>query len=199
MAGIVKKQLNKEKLLQQGVTLLMAQGYHGTGIKEILDRVNIPKGSFYHYFPSKEHFGAEVINFYIEPFIQQLDDCLNQPELGALAGLQRYYQNLINELEEKQFAGGCLLGNLMGEIGETSEICRHALKQAVHRYRDKQQQAILKAQQEGSIRTDLSAEVMADILVNTWQGALLRMKIEQSIQPLQEFYQTLLNDYFKSC
>lgn len=198
MVAHMKKQANREKLLQQGVTLLMEQGYHGTGIKEILDKVKIPKGSFYHYFSSKEQFGAEAIDFYIEPFILQLDEYLNEPELDALSSLQNYYLGLINELEEKNFKGGCLLGNLMGEIGETSEICRLALKDAVSRYRMKQQAVIYKAQQQGTVRTDLTVELMADLLVNAWQGALLRMKIEKSTQPLNEFYRLFLEDYLKA-
>ncbi len=67
-----KKELNRENLLNQGVSMLMGQGYHGTGLQEILDAVNIPKGSFYNYFGSKENFGAEVIQHYIDPFIAQL-------------------------------------------------------------------------------------------------------------------------------
>jgi TetR/AcrR family transcriptional repressor of nem operon len=59
-----------------------------------------------------------------------------------------------------------------------------------------QQKALLKAQQEGTVRKDMNAETMAKLLVNNWQGALLRMKLEQSVQPLQEFCDTLLNDYF---
>ena len=61
MLKSAKKELNRENLLTQGVTMLMGQGYHGTGLQEILDASNIPKGSFYNYFGSKENFGAEVI------------------------------------------------------------------------------------------------------------------------------------------
>ncbi|HEX8874632.1 MAG TPA: TetR/AcrR family transcriptional regulator, partial [Nitrosospira sp.] len=62
-----KKEFNRENLLNEGVVLLREQGYHGTGLQEILDAVNIPKGSFYNYFDSKEDFGAEVIQHYTDP------------------------------------------------------------------------------------------------------------------------------------
>ena len=74
-----KKELNRDNLLNQGVTLLMGQGYHGTGLQEILDAVNVPKGSFYNYFGSKEDFGAEVIQHYTDPFIAQLTGHLEHP------------------------------------------------------------------------------------------------------------------------
>lgn len=198
MVKITQKNLNRDSLLNKGVALLTEQGYHGTGLKEILDAVQIPKGSFYNYFASKEEFGAAVIGHYITPFIEQLDGHLQNPNLDALTALNIYFAELITGLEKNQFRGGCLLGNLMGEIGDTSDICRAALQSATNRYRDLLQTALTLAQQQGSVRTDKSAQAMADLLTNTWQGALLRMKIEQSSIPLKQCCDDLLGDYFKA-
>lgn len=198
MIKTTQKHLNRDNLLNKGVALLTAQGYHGTGLKEILDAVQIPKGSFYNYFASKEEFGAAVVEHYINPFIEQLDGHLQNPALDALSALTYYFAQLIAELEKADFKGGCLLGNLMGEIGDTSELCRTALQLAVKRYRDLLQDGLAKAQQEGTVRTDKSAQAMADLLVNAWQGALLRMKIEQSSAPLKQCCDELLGDFFKA-
>ena len=198
MPKTISKQLKREKLLDQGVQMLMDQGYHGTGIKEILDTVQVPKGSFYNYFGSKEEFAAEAITHYIEPFIDRLTAHLQTPQINGLTALKNYYTELISEIEQADFKGGCLLGNLMGEMGDTSEICRHALMTAVERYNALQQTALERAQKQGSVRKDRSAKNMADLLANSWQGALLRMKIEKSAQPLRECCQTLLDDYFKA-
>ena len=198
MSRTSQKQTNRENLLSQGVTLLMQQGYHGTGLKEILDAVQIPKGSFYNYFGSKENFAAEVIQHYINPFIDQLSGHLQNTDHNALSAIQCYFNELISELEKTEFKGGCLLGNLMGEIGDTSELCQKSLQSAIHRYRNLLETGLLRAQQEGTVRTDKSAEDMADLLVNMWQGALLRMKIEQSSIPLKQCCQNLLDDFFKT-
>ncbi|HHE65401.1 MAG TPA: TetR family transcriptional regulator [Bacteroidetes bacterium] len=198
MPQIINKQLKREKLLDQGVKMLMDQGYHGTGIKEILDTVQVPKGSFYNYFGSKEAFAAEAIIHYIEPFIDRLTAHLQDPQIDGLTALKNYYAELISEIEQADYKGGCLLGNLMGEIGDTSEICRRTLLTAVERYNELQKTALERAQKQGSVRTDRSAKKMADLLANSWQGALLRMKIDKSAQPLRECCQTLLDDYFKA-
>lgn len=176
----------------------MEQGYHGTGLQEILDAVQVPKGSFYNYFTNKESFGAEVIQRYIEPFLLQLTAYLQNPKYDALTAIQAYFDELIVELEKAQFMGGCLLGNLMGELGDTSEVCRESLQRAVTNYRDLLKTGLARAQQEGLIRSDLRAEEMADLLVNAWQGALLRMKIEKSVRPLRECCKNLLQGYFKT-
>lgn len=198
MVKSTQKNTNRDKLLDKGVALLMAQGYHGTGLKEILDAVQIPKGSFYNYFASKEEYGAAVVQHYIAPFIDQLNRHLQDPELDAFTALNKYFAEMIAELEKNQFKGGCLLGNLMGEIGDTSEICRDALKSTFDRYRDLIETGLTKAQQQGTVRTDKSARALADLLANAWQGALLRMKIEQSSAPLKQCCDALLGDYFKA-
>lgn len=193
-----QKNINRENLLNHGVALLMQQGYHGTGLQEILDAVQVPKGSFYNYFGSKENFAAEIIGHYIEPYLTQLENYLNESEGDAFLALERYLNEGIAELEKTQFKGGCLLGNLTGEIGDTSDVCRNALQIALNRYRDVWEIGFRRAQKEGSIRTDKTAREIADLWVNSWQGALLRMKIEQSTAPLIQCKQTLLNEFFKA-
>jgi TetR/AcrR family transcriptional repressor of nem operon len=198
MKAIKQKDINRENLLNYGVALLIQQGYHGTGLQEILDAVRVPKGSFYNYFGSKEIFAAEMIEHYIEPYLIQLQTYLNESEGHSLAALERYLNESITELERTEFKGGCLLGNLTGEIGDTSDICRIALQQALGRYRDVWEMGFYRAQKEGSIRKDKTARELADLWVNSWQGALLRMKVEQSIMPLRQCKETVLNDFFKA-
>lgn len=192
------KHHTREKLLDQGVALFTEQGYHGAGLQDILNSVGVPKGSFYNYFASKEEFGAAAIGHYIEPFIHLLDGWLKRPDLDARTALEGYFGELIAELERRNYAGGCLLGNLIGEIGDTSATCRLALSAAVRRYRDTLRAGIERGQREGLFRTDLSAEEMADCLSDAWQGALLRMKVEQSVAPLQACCRHLLRGYFRA-
>ncbi|MBS4050643.1 MAG: TetR family transcriptional regulator C-terminal domain-containing protein [Methylomonas sp.] len=198
MPNLKPKQIKKDRLLEQGVSLLLEKGYHATGLKEILDTVQIPKGSFYSYFNSKEQFAAEAVSHYIEPFIQRLSAHLQNPALDGLAALKTYYAELIAEVELTGFKGGCLLGNLMGEIGDTSPLCQKALLDAVERYGNLQKTALERGQQQGKVRVDRSAKSMADLMLNGWQGALLRMKVEQSVEPLQAVCRDLLDDYFRA-
>lgn len=187
----------REKLLDEGVLLLIEQGYHGTGIQELVQKVGVPKGSFYNYFPSKEAFSAEVVRHYIEPFIRQLDAHLARKDITAAAALRNYFDEMIAETERKDFKGGCLLGNLIGEIGDTSDLCQTSLRDAVKRYREKLREGIARGQSDGSFRKDIDATEMADFLVNVWQGALLRMKIERSVRPLTQACDMLLRGYFR--
>jgi TetR/AcrR family transcriptional regulator, transcriptional repressor for nem operon len=187
----------KGKLLDEGVTLLMDRGYHGSGLQELVQRVGVPKGSFYNYFDSKDAFGAEVVGHYLEPFIRELDVRLKRSDLSAKEALRAYLDALIAELERRDFQGGCLLGNLIGEIGDSTGLCQDALRAGVHRYRDKLREALARGQQEGDFRADRDATALGDFLLDAWQGALLRMKIERSVAPLIRCRDLLLDDLFK--
>ena len=198
MKKINQKQVNRKILLDQGVALLMQQGYHGTGLNEILSAVQVPKGSFYNYFGSKENFSAEIIEHYIVPYIEQIQGYLKQYEGNALGALERYLQESIAELETANFKGGCLLGNLIGEVSDTSDVCRIALQTALNRYRNVWELGLSLAQSEGTIRADKSARELADLWVNAWEGALLRMKVERSVSPLNQCCQELLGSFFKA-
>lgn len=188
----------KRRLLDHGVALMLQNGYHGAGLAEILKAAKVPKGSFYYYFSSKEEFGAQAIEHYIAPFIQRLGERMATPEKSGLDALAGYFHEMIGELEATDFAGGCLLGNLMGEIGDTSAAAREALKIAVDRYRDLLAKGVARAQTEGDARGDRDAIALADLLVNAWQGALLRMKVERSAAPLHAFVDDILLGYCRS-
>lgn len=188
----------KRRLLDHGVALILRNGYHGTGLAEVLTAAKVPKGSFYYYFASKEEFGAQAIEHYIAPFIIRLGEHMAAPDRTGLDALTAYFREMIGELEANDFAGGCLLGNLMGEIGGASAPAREALKKAVDSYRDLLAKALVRAQSEGDVRRDRDAATLANFLVNGWQGALLRMKIERSAGPLREFVDEILLGYCRS-
>lgn len=191
----LNKELKREQILDQGIHLLMTHGYHGTGVKLLLNTVNVPKGSFYSYFESKENFTAEAITHYIEPFLNRLEFYLAQPGLDGLAAIKAFFGSYIEELEQSELKGGCLLGDMMGEVGGVSDLCTQALRTAINRYCALLEQGLNAAQQSGIVRSDIPTETMARLLFDAWQGALLRMKLEQSSIPLHRFSSELLDRY----
>lgn len=198
MKKTARAEIKRQKLLDEGVSILTTQGYHGTGIKALMANASISKGSFYNYFESKEEFCSEVIKHYAAPFITQLDSCLAASNKNALLAIQNYFDLLIDELEASDFLGGCLIGNLLGEMSDTNNSCLKELRNSLYIYRDKLKESFLKAQKEGFARSDVSAETMANMIIYYWQGALLRMKVDKSTKPLKECCDHLLGDYFKA-
>jgi len=190
-----KTELNRERLLSQGVELFSERGYHGIGLKDILATVKIPKGSFYHYFDSKEDYGAKVIEYYTDIVQQRLTEVFADANVPGLTALLQFYDSAIQMHRDDNYKHGCLAGNLGAEISDTSEACRIAAAHSMDITRDAFEAVITRGQQDGSIRQDIASKVLADTLLNSFEGALLRMKIDKSGKPLEQFREVMLEKF----
>lgn len=195
MEKIDKKENIKEKLLEQGVELVSEYGYHGTGLKKILDTVNVPKGSFYNYFQSKEKYVAEIIDFYSLNLFTFVDDILDKSEKSPMEKA-RYIHEIILEKIMSENQKGCLIGNLAAEIGNTSSICQESMKSAVDIWKNKFVILFKEAQEVGEIRSDLKPEVLFEIMWCTWQGGLLKMHIDGGVEHLKRIINVMFDKLF---
>jgi TetR/AcrR family transcriptional repressor of nem operon len=195
MARPRKSERTRRRLLDEGVASFLEHGFHGTGIKQVLDRVNVPKGSFYNYFETKEDFGAAAIRHYAEAFGGKLTASLEAAP-DPVSGLRHFFDTLMGEFEAAGFVGGCLIANLGGEL-EGSDVCRQTLASSFAAWRDGIRDALAEGQRRGLIREDLDAGEMADLLTDSWEGAVIRMKIERTLAPLRRTLARLLDDYFR--
>lgn len=186
----------KDQLLEQGIELVTENGYHGTGLKKILDTVNVPKGSFYNYFESKEKYVAQIIKRYSENLLKQVDDYIENTDDDPLTALKNIFHMAILQLESKGNQG-CLTGNLAAEIGGSITACQLALKDAVLLWKSRLSSLIGKAQENGQVRNDIQADLLADMLWDIWQGGLLRIKIDHDTQYLRKIIFTTLDTLLK--
>lgn len=181
-------------MLEEGIASLLRDGYHGTGLKALLDRVQVPKGSFYNYFESKEDFAVASVERYAQCIFRQFESAFEDAP-DAVSGLRSFFRGQMDEFVEAGFVGGCLVANLAGEL-EGSDACREVLRTSMQGYRDGLLKAIQVGQADGDLRSDLSAEAMADLLMSAWEGAVIRMKVERSLEPLDLCLEQLLDGYF---
>lgn len=183
------------RLLDASVAAFLENGYHGTGLKDLLERVGVPKGSFYNYFASKEELGAAAITRYGQGCALSLAAALEAAP-DPLAGVRAFFLEQMRGFEQTGFSGGCLLANLTGELDD-SPISREALSAAFRGWRDGVRGALADAQRLGSIRGDLEAGELAEMLIEAWEGAVIRMKLEQSTAPLQRCLDRYLDGYLR--
>lgn len=167
--------------------MLHEGGYTATGIKDIVDAAAVPKGSFYNYFENKEAFGQEVIDAYFERGLVNLRALLANPEVAPLERLRTYFETRTRGFQSSGYARGCMLGNLSLEVGDQSALMRERLAAHFRTWSGLFEACIAQAQESGVIRNRLPAAVLAQFLLNSWEGALLRMRVEKSDAPLNEF------------
>lgn len=177
----------REALCNAGVAALTEKGFSATGIDEILRSVGVPKGSFYHFFASKEAFGAELIARYAEYFARKLDRFLLDEKLTPLARIEAFCVDAERGMRRYGFRRGCLVGNLGQEMGGLPESFRAQLIAVLEDWQQRMADCLdlAKAVKEIPAKAD-SAQAAAFFWVG-WEGAVLRAKLERKAAPLRLF------------
>lgn len=177
----------RENLLRIGVKMLHETGYTATGIKDIVAAADVPKGSFYNYFESKEAFGREVVDSYFDSGLPELRALLGNDSIPPLERLNTFFTERTQRFKAAGYVRGCMLGNLSLEVGDQIAPIRDRLAAHFRTWSDLFEKCIAEAQQAGVIRNRLPASLLAQFLLNSWEGALVRMRVEKSDVPLKEF------------
>lgn len=177
----------REVLLRCGMETLTEQGFAATGIDAVLKRVNVPKGSFYHYFDSKEAFGQAVLRCYADYFARKLDRwLLNDSEL-PLQRLRNFAEDAKASMTKYQFRRGCLVGNLGQEIIVLPESFRNELEDVLLDWQRRLATCLRQAVSLGQINADSDCEALSAFFWIGWEGAVLRARLVQDVRPLDVF------------
>lgn len=174
-------------LLRAGLEVLTEKGFSATGIDEVLRRVKVPKGSFYHYFDSKEAFGSALIAQYADYFARKIERHLWNESLSPLARLHAFVADAQAGMARYEFRRGCLIGNLGQEMGTLPESFRSQLRAVFADWESRFEDCLRAAQAQGEIPAQVDCEQVATFFWIGWEGAVLRAKLEQSAAPLEIF------------
>lgn len=177
----------KQKILEVGAEIIRKKGYNNTGIQQILQAAGIPKGSFYFYFKNKQDFGMAVIDYYTEIIGSRFQTFFNDPQYDSITKLREFFKSHNEMFESENFEGGCPIGNLAQEMSDQDEIFRKKIEKTISLYLDASTKLIEEAKKEGTITTNYPAQSLAEFIFNSWEGAIIRMKVEKSLTPLIHF------------
>jgi TetR/AcrR family transcriptional repressor of nem operon len=167
--------------------LLTEQGFTATGLDTMLKRVGIPKGSFYHYFESKEAFGREVMAAYDAHFRAKLDRWLLDESLSPLERLLAFLDEAKAGMARHRFTRGCLVGNLGQEVGALPPDYRERLAQIVQGWQDRVADCLRAAQCRGELGAGADCNALAAFFWIGWEGAVLRARLTRDASPLDLF------------
>ncbi len=183
------------RLSEAGYVLFREQGYNATGIQQIADQAGVPKGSFYNHFDSKEAFAAHILRNYAKWVGAAWQTALQTAPPTPLAAIHHVFAQL-TAYHEQAGCQGCLVGNFAAEVAEASDACRDVLSTVMSDWRERLAALIQQAQQAGEVRQDLTAAALAGFFWDAWEGAVLRSKVEQNVQPLHQVRHLMLDRFF---
>ncbi len=180
----------KTHLLETGYQLIAKKGFTGVGIKQILDTAGVPKGSFYHYFASKEAFGEAIISNYFINYKIRLDAIVHRNN-SAQQNLYDYFQSWYDTQQNGCDHGKCLVVKLSAEVADMSEPMRIVLNAGYQQIITWLAEQIKAGWADNSVPhfDNVAAESMAKRWYFAWLGASLIAKTSQTNTPLAEVWQ----------
>jgi TetR/AcrR family transcriptional regulator, transcriptional repressor for nem operon len=191
------KPSNRDRILEAGLKVMYRKGYVGAGVRDIVAEASAPQGSFTNHFRSKEDFAREVLDLYFDHTKRAVVEVLNDSSLGPRDRLRRYLDIITSRLAGAEFGRGCLIGDFSLEAAPQSEMLRTRLAEIFAEWRSPFAACIAEGQATGEIAATFAPEDLADFLLSSWEGAILRMKVERNAEPLERFKRIAFATVFK--
>jgi TetR/AcrR family transcriptional repressor of nem operon len=181
------RQSNKEQILDAGLHLVWERGYAGAGVRDITRAAGVPQGSFTNHFRSKEAFGQEIVERYFDGVRSILEETFGDTSRPPLERLRSYFDTITERFRARDWQNGCLVGNFSLEAAQHSDAIRSQLAAIFAEWRQPFARCLDEARTAGDIHTPVPSDDLADFLLASWQGAILRVKVEQSGEPFERF------------
>jgi TetR/AcrR family transcriptional repressor of nem operon len=182
----------RDLILTKGSEVMLRRGYHGTGVQEIVQAAGIPKGSFYHYFASKEDFAVHALEFLYAPRLQRYAQALSDQSQSPCQRILSFYGELLNHFrrqERPQYH--CFIGSLSFEMAEPSQPIGLQVESILQRSVNILAQCLTEAREAGELNAATDCVELAEFIANAWEGTLMRMKAGANAAPLSVFLHQL--------
>ncbi|MFD2238141.1 TetR/AcrR family transcriptional regulator [Aureimonas populi] len=187
MTLTAKAEATRRTILDTGHRLVLGRGFTGLGLQEILKESGVPKGSFYHYFPSKEAFGCALLADYVETYAARLEELTEGGGTGK-DRLMRYWHAWMSDPSRPDGRGWgeeCLVVKLGAEVADLSDDMRRVLSNGVERVTGRLAAMIGEARADGSLPPGAEAAGLAQVLYQMWLGAALLARLSRDKGPMR--------------
>jgi len=177
----------RQHILETGQRIIAGKGFASVGLTQILSTAGVPKGSFYHYFESKEQYGQALLEDYFARYLADLDALFAAEALSAQERLACYWQRWLDKqaaCAEQQ----CLVVKLGAEVADLSDAMRETLREGTSQIVDRLARLIAAGIADGSI-PPLAARDTAQTLYQLWLGASLLGKLNRNAEALENAMQ----------
>lgn len=173
----------RDHILATGQRIMAGKGFSAVGLNEILKDAGVPKGSFYHYFGSKEAFGVDMLSHYFDDYLADIDRTLGQQGLTMAQRLMNYFQQWQASQSFSDCQGKCLAVKLGAEVADLSDSMRLALDAGTSGIISRLSEALKTGVAEGSLAIDEPSRTVAESLYQLWLGASVMVKIVRHTGP----------------
>jgi TetR/AcrR family transcriptional regulator, transcriptional repressor for nem operon len=187
----------RDRILDAGLQVMFRKGYVGSSVRDIVAEAPAPQGSFTNHFRSKEEFAREVLDRYFDDLQRLVAETLGDVSRTPRQRLKHYLDLITERLAAAEFSRGCLIGDFSLEAAPQSEMLRSRLADIFAEWRSPFAACITEGQAAGEIAATFAPQELAEFLLASWEGAILRTKVERNSEPLERFKRIAFATVFK--
>jgi len=188
----------REDILNAGLKVMFQSGYQGASVRDICEAAGAPHGSFTNHFRSKEAFAREVLDRYFANLKGSVKEALDDRSLTPRQRLKRYLDIISGVLADDKWNRGCLIGDFSLETTSQSKLLRQRLEAIFQEWRAPFASCIAEAQTIGEIDSTFDPMDLAEFFLASWEGAILRMKVERGPAALERFKNIVFQTVFRT-
>jgi TetR/AcrR family transcriptional repressor of nem operon len=187
----------REDILDAGLQVMFRSGYQGATVRDICAAAGAPHGSFTNHFRSKETFAQEVLDRFFAKTKGFVREALDDKSLTPRQRLKRFLDIISGQLKSEEWSRGCLIGDFSLQASSESELLRQRLEAIFQEWRVPFAACIAEAQRAGEIEATFDPMDLAEFLLASWEGAILRMRVERGPAALDRFKNIVFQTVFK--
>lgn len=182
----------REKILKAAVALFHEFGYNGTSVQDIVVKANVPKGSFYNHFKSKEELAIAASDVFF-PFALTLLELENTS--SAVGRLRKYFRLTLKEMQRYGYVRGCLVGNFASEITNATPELQKRITELLDEATRRIAVVVSQAQKAGELDPDVPTMDLSRFILNSLYGAIFRSKTDRTERPMKLLQQFALDPF----
>ena len=169
----------REKLSASAAVLFQQFGYARVSIRDITSSVDIPKGTFYNHFRSKEDLASAILSQHFNALLETLAQGGGET---AGARLRRHFESIAPSTQEARSSPLQFISTLAAEGPALPSALALQIAEGIRLWNSKVAAVISLAQAEGQIDAEENPDLLAALFINCWQGAMIRSKCDPAAQ-----------------
>jgi len=181
-------------ILEAGIRSVLRKGYDQAGLAEILREAGVPKGSFYYYFASKEDFGLQLIEHWLEHY-NEAEASLRDETLAPMTRVRRFFEARCRLFKRLKREYGTVVGMILLEMATHNETFRCRVEKVLAAWQEQLTGCLVAAQRAGELDPKRDARTLAEFCLISWEGAVQRARTTQNTAPLDLFFRVVFESF----
>ena len=178
-----KGRATRERIVQAAAELVAEKGAAGMSLDDVRARTGASRSQLYHYFEDRDDLVHAVIDVTADAVLDRQGELLDH--LDSWAGIDRWFDTLVQDQIDRQARGGCPIGCLAGQLAERDPDARAAIAAGLERYEAHLRDGLTRMKARGKLRKDADPAALAIATMASMQGGLLLTQVRRDPRQLR--------------